>query len=125
MKSKEEIKENLKSSLSYLAKALMKFVLKVIILVFIGAALSFIVHYIKDYPLATVMRVVGVIIAFLGVGSMSGASGLRNDYNYNMAKMRDSKLLNLEHTTMFSDSMSFTLWMGTSGVLLILLASFF
>jgi hypothetical protein len=123
MKSKEEIKESLKSNTQYLAKALMKFILKVVVLVFIGAALSFIIHYIKDYPLATVMRVIGVIIALLGAGSLSGASGLRNDYNYNMAKMRDSKLLNLEHTTMMSGSMSFTLWMGTSGVLLILLAS--
>ena len=50
---------------------------------------------------------------------------MRRDYNYNMAKMRDSKLLANEYSgKLTSDSLRFLILMGTSGVLLFIIGSY-
>jgi hypothetical protein len=125
MKTKEALFGKIISWLTIIAISLGKLFLKICIVVVLGAAFSFAIHYIKGYQLGSTMRVVGIVIAMLGLGSMTGSSGLRQDYNYNMAKMRDSKMLDNEHNgNMVSGSLSFLIWMGTSGILLFVVATY-
>ncbi len=121
-----EASQNKKSSIKEFAKDLALFfgkvILRIVMVVLIGLVISFAVYYIKGYSLGTVMRIVGVIIALIGLGSQLGEAGLRTDYNYNMAKMRDPKMLENEHNGfMTASSLSFLLWMGSSGIILFLI----
>lgn len=125
MKTKEDIQSKIKLWVTIIAISLGKLLLKICIVVILGAVLSYAIHYLKGYQIGSTMRIIGLIIALLGLGSLSGASGLRNDYNYNMAKMRDPKMLALEHDgRMISGSLSFLIWMGTSGIILFVLSSY-
>ena len=102
-----------------------KLVLKVGAVVVIGAIISYIIFYIKNYNFGATMRVVGIVIACIGLASQVGESNMRRDYNYNMAKMRDSKLLANEYSgKLTSDSLRFLILMGTSGVLLFIIGSY-
>lgn len=122
MNEKESFFKRLKTWLLLLLMHFAKLLLKIIIVVAIGTALGFIIHYIKGYAVGSVITVIGFIVAFIGLSSQLGATGMRGDYNYNMAKMSSPKMLELEHNgRMMSDSLSFLIWMGTSGVLLIIL----
>lgn len=107
------------------AVALGKLVLKIGTVVVIGAIISYIIFYIKGYHFGVTMRVIGIVIACIGLASQVGESNIRGDYNYNMAKMRDSKMLANEYSgKLTSDSLMFFLWLGTSGVLLFIIGSY-
>lgn len=124
MKTQENTQNKRKSWFGNVAVALGKLVLKIGSVVVIGAIISYIIFYLKGYPFGATMRVVGIVIACIGLASQVGESNIRGDYNYNMAKMRDSKMLANEYSgKLTSDSLMFFLWMGTSGVLLFIIGS--
>ncbi len=126
MKSQKNTQNNTqnRSWFGNLAVALGKLVLKIGTMVIIGAIISYILFYYKGFQLGATMRVVGIVIACIGLASQVGENNIRGDYNYNMAKMRDSKMLANEHNgTLTSSSLMFLLWMGTSGVLLFVIGS--
>lgn len=123
MKTQDNANEN--SWFVKVAKTIGKLVLKIGSVVVIGAIISYIIFYIKGYHLGATMRVVGVAIACIGLASQAGESNMRGDYNYNMAKMRDSKMLANEYSgKLTSDSLRFFISMGTSGVLLFIIGSY-
>jgi hypothetical protein len=123
MKMQKNVQE--KSWFGKLTVAIGKLVLKIGSVVVIGAIISYIIFYIKGYNFGATMRVVGIVIACVGLASQAGESNMRGDYNYNMAKMRDSKMLANEFSgRLTSDSLRFFIWMGTSGVLLFILGSY-
>ena len=123
MKSKKSTNEN--SWFVNVVETISKLVLKVGLIVFIGAIIGYIIFYIKGYNFGATMRVVGIVIACIGLASQVGESNMRRDYNYNMAKMRDSKLLANEYSgKLTSDSLRFLILMGTSGVLLFIIGSY-
>lgn len=125
MKTKKEMLETVTYWLKVILKSFAKLILKICIVVAIGAALSYALHYFKGFSFGSTMRIIGVVIAMLGLGSQTGATGMRNDYNYNMVKMRDPKMLAREHDgTMMSGSLSFLIWMGSSGIILFVIASY-
>lgn len=123
MKSQKSTKEN--SWFEHVVEMISKLVLKIGSVVVIGAIISYIIFYIKGYHFGSTMRVVGIVIACIGLASQVGESNMRGDYNYNMAKMRDSKLLANEYSgKLTSDSLRFLILMGTSGVLLFIIGSY-
>jgi len=125
MKTQENMQNKLKSWFGNVAVALGKLVLKIGTVVVIGAIISYIIFYLKGYSFGVTMRVVGIVIACIGLASQVGESNIRGDYNYNMAKMRDSKMLANEYSgKLTSDSLMFFLWMGASGVLLFIIGSY-
>ncbi|MDH8677388.1 hypothetical protein QE109_04465 [Fusibacter bizertensis] len=112
----------MKAFIKDLAVYLGKLVIKIGAVVLIGVAISYAIYYIKGFEFGTTMRIVGVIIAVIGLGSQLGQSNIRMDYNYNMAKMRDSSMQAREHDGfMTAGSLSFLIWMGTSGIVLFLI----
>lgn len=114
----------MKSWFKSLAIALGKFVLKIGVVVLIGAIISFAIYYIKGYSLGATMRIVGIVIVFIGLLSQLGQNNIRGDYNYSMARMRDSKMLDNEYNGhLTSDSLSFLIWMGFSGIVLFVIGS--
>ncbi|HSN67537.1 MAG TPA: hypothetical protein VLS94_12920 [Fusibacter sp.] len=125
MKTQENTQNKMKSWFGNVAVALGKLILKIGTMVVIGAIISYIIFYIKGYHFGVTMRVIGIVIACIGLASQVGESNIRGDYNYNMAKMRDSKMLANEYSgKLTSDSLMFFLWMGTSGVLLFIIGSY-
>ena len=125
MKTQENTQNKMKSWFGNVAVALGKLILKIGTMVVIGAIISYIIFYIKGYHFGVTMRVIGIVIACIGLASQVGESNIRGDYNYNMAKMRDSKMLANEYSgKLTSDSLMFFLWMGISGVLLFIIGSY-
>ena len=117
-KPQSKVKTFLNDLLIYIGKLL----IKVGVVVLIGVLISYIVHYFKGFDFGSTMRIVGAIIACIGLSSLLGQFGIRTDYNYNMMKMRDSKIRELEHDGfMTASSLTFLVWMGTSGVILFLI----
>lgn len=114
----------MKSWFRNLAVALGKLILKIGAVVIIGAIISYIIFNFKGYQIGATMRVVGIVIACIGLASQVGENNIRGDYNYNMAKMRDSKMLANEHNGILtSGSLMFLLWMGASGAILFIIGS--
>lgn len=119
---KEITHQQVNQTIQAVVKFVGKMMLKIAILSSVGVLISFVLYQIKDIEMGASMRIIGAIIALIGLSSVLGQFGMRNDYNYNMSKMRDSKIRELEHDGfMTASSLSFLIWWGLSGTLLFFL----
>lgn len=126
MKSEVSIKTRIKSWFSTFVFVLRRLLVKICIVLIIGTVISFAIHYIKGFELGSVMRIVGIIIAIIGFASLLGGTSIRNDYNYAMAKISNPKIGAHDNSRqMYSDSLSFLIYMGTSGIILYLIGEAF
>lgn len=122
MKSEVSIKTRIKSWFSTMVFVLRRLLVKICIVLIIGSIISFAIHYIKGFELGSVMRIVGIIIAIIGFASLLGGTSMRNDYHYAMAKINNPQIGAHDNSRqMYSDSISFLIWMGTSGIILYLI----
>lgn len=122
MKTGEAVMSKMKVWLGKMVNRVWKSTLKVAIVVSIGALISLLVYVMSDYQFGAILRVVGVVMACIGLLTQVGQSNIRNDYNNNMHEMTNAKLLEIEHGgKLTSDNISFLLLMGVSGIVLFLI----
>ena len=101
---------------------LLKWIIKLAIVVFIGAFISYLIYLNTEYLFGEVLRVVGIGIACIGLLTQVGESNIRRDYNFNMQKIRSTKLINIEHgSDLTTSNISFLLLMGISGIILFII----
>lgn len=101
---------------------LLKWILKLAIVVSIGAIISYLIYRNTEFLFDEVLRVVGVAIACIGLMTQVGESNIRKDYNFNMQKIRYTKLINIEHgSDLTTSNISFLLLMGISGIILFII----
>ena len=101
---------------------LLKWILKIVIVVSIGALISYLIYRNTEFLFGEVLRIVGVGIACIGLMTQIGESNIRKDYNFNMQKIRYTKLINIEHgSDLTSSNISFLLLMGISGIILFII----
>ncbi len=101
---------------------LLKWILKIVIVVSIGALISYLIYRNTEFLFGEVLRIVGVGIACIGLMTQIGESNIRRDYNFNMQKIRYTKLINIEHgSDLTSSNISFLLLMGISGIILFII----
>ena len=101
---------------------LLKWILKIVIVVSIGALISYLIYRNTEFLFGEVLRIVGVGIACIGLMTQIGESNIRKDYNFNMQKIRYTKLINIEHgSDLTTSNISFLLLMGISGIILFII----
>ena len=114
----DTLKYRLRKASIYLAK----WMLKVAIVVSIGALISYLIYLNTEFLFGEVLRLVGIGIACIGLMTQVGESNIRKDYNFNMNKIRYTKLLHIEHgNDLTSSNISFLLLMGISGIILFII----
>lgn len=120
MKLEESIKMRIKSWFSTMAVVLSRLLVKIMVVVIIGAIISFVIHYIKGYEIGSVMRIVGIIIAIIGLTSQLGGTNIRRDHYTTMARVTTPQLHEHEfdRDEKLSSNFSFLIWMGSAGVIL-------
>lgn len=120
MKSELSIKSRIKSWFSSLAILLSRLFVRIMIVVIIGTIISFAIHYIKGYEFGSVMRIIGIIIAVIGLSSQLGGASIRHDHYTAMARMNTfhSKDHEYDRDLKLSSNMSFLIWMGGAGIIL-------
>lgn len=114
--------DTLKYQLRKVCIYLAKWMLKMVIVISTGALISYLIYLNTEFLFGEVLRFVGVGIACIGLMTQVGQSNIRNDFNYNMQKIRYTKLINIEHGgDLTSSNISFLLLMGLSGIILFLI----
>ncbi len=111
----------MKNTFKWILKEIVRYIVGVTTLVIVSLLVGFLISKIFKYNLSTVYQIIGIIIMGIGILSVLGTKTLMVSHNYSLSKyVVGGNYVTREDIKMLFQGQRFSIFMGISGLLIVL-----
>lgn len=113
----------MKNAFKLILKEVVRYTIGVSVLVLISFLVGFLISKIFNYNLSSVYQIIGIVIMSVGVLSVMGSRNVMVSHSYSLSKyVIGGTYVTREDIKMLFEGQRFSIFMGISGLIIVLIA---